>query len=220
MLHTYKIEGITCGGCQAGATRSLEQLSEVKKVYTDKDLQKIQIDTEQPLSLGQLNKAFEPAYKYKLSEYSYDPLEFWSDWKQWKRASANTLNCLIGCSLGDFAMIIFLQTYYPQMSMFLMMGLAIISGLVTSVVLETILLRIKEKLSWELAVVTAFRMSFLSMVVMELAENITDFSLTGGTVTTSQPFYWVALGIALIAGFFVPLPYNYYKLKKLGKSCH
>ncbi|MFN3345037.1 MAG: DUF4396 domain-containing protein [Chloroherpetonaceae bacterium] len=28
------------------------------------------------------------------------------------------------------------------------------------------------------------------------------------------------MGIALLAGFLVPLPYNYWKLKKFNKACH
>jgi hypothetical protein len=44
-------------------------------------------------------------------------------------------------------------------------------------------------------------MSFLSMVAMELAENATDYFLTGGMVPVTNPFYWVALAISLAACF-------------------
>lgn len=105
----------------------------------------------------------------------------------WKKAAKNTLNCLIGCSIGDFGTIIIVQTYYPATPIWLMM---------------------------------AFSMSFLSMLGMELVANFTDLTLTGGKVPVSGPFYWLALAISLLAGFLAPLPYNYYKLKKLGKACH
>ena len=146
--------------------------------------------------------------------------KFWDNTHTWKSASLNTLNCLIGCSIGDFGMIIFMQTHYPEVNIWLTMGLAMIAGLITSIILETILLKIKEKFNWAAALKTAFSMSFLSMLGMELAENLTDYFLTGGNVPTSDPFYWGALAIALGAGFLVPLPYNYYKLKKHGKACH
>ncbi|MCK4746859.1 MAG: DUF4396 domain-containing protein [Bacteroidales bacterium] len=73
---------------------------------------------------------------------------FWKNRNNWRRASFNTLNCLIGCSIGDFGMILFLQAYYPEPPMYLQMVLAI------------------------------------------------------------------------IAGFLLPLPFNYYKLQKHGKACH
>ena len=145
---------------------------------------------------------------------------FWSDPSIWKRAAKNTLNCLVGCSIGDFGTLIAFQHFAPYMPMFTIMGIAILAGLTTSILLETTLLRIREHFSWAMAFKTAFSMSFLSMVAMELAENATDFMLTGGNIPINQPFYWAALGIALLAGFVVPLPYNYYQLKKHGKACH
>jgi len=58
-------------------------------------------------------------------------------------------------------------------------------------------------------------MSLISMVSMELAMNITDVLLTGGAVIK----LWV-LPFMLFAGFITPLPYNYWRLKALGKACH
>jgi len=145
---------------------------------------------------------------------------FWGDNSTWKRASFNTLSCLIGCSIGDFAMIIFLQAFYPATPMYTQMILAIIAGLFTSVMLETSLLRYREKLVWKSALKMALSMSFLSMVAMEIAMNLTDFMITGGKMALSSPAYWLAFVPAAIAGFLVPLPYNYYQLKKYNKACH
>jgi copper chaperone CopZ len=144
----------------------------------------------------------------------------WKNPVTWKRASFNTLNCLIGCSIGDFGMILFLQAYYPETPMYLQMVLAIIAGLMTSIALESTILRIREKFNWSLALKTAFSMSFISMVGMEIAMNTTDFMITGGKASFASPGYWLALIPAMIAGFLLPLPYNYYKLQKHGKACH
>ena len=144
----------------------------------------------------------------------------WKNTVNWKRASFNTLNCLIGCSIGDFGMIIFLQAYYPETPMYLQMVLAIIAGLITSIALESTILRVREKFNWSLALKTAFSMSFISMVGMEIAMNTTDFMITGGKASFDTPGYWLALIPAMIAGFLLPLPYNYYKLQKHGKACH
>lgn len=145
---------------------------------------------------------------------------FWLDNKVWTKAAKNTVNCLIGCSIGDFGTLIAFQHFAPQTPMLTVMGLAIVAGLTTSVIFESIILHLKEGFAWLNALKTAFSMSFLSMVAMEFSENATDFMLTGGNVPLTDSFYWVALGISLTAGFLVPLPYNYYKLKKHGKACH
>ena len=147
-------------------------------------------------------------------------LSFWRDNTLWRRASFNTLNCLIGCSIGDFGMIIYLQAFYPETPMYWQMILAIIAGLSTSIMLETIILKTREHFNWLLALKTAFGMSFISMVAMEIAMNATDFMITGGKAAFDTVGYWLALVPALIVGFLTPLPYNYYKLKKFNKACH
>jgi hypothetical protein len=53
------------------------------------------------------------------------------------------------------------------------------------------------------------------MISMELAMNITDVIVTGGATLTPQ-----AILFMLIVGFLTPLPYNYWRLKTLGKACH
>ena len=147
-------------------------------------------------------------------------LDFWNNVENWKRASFNTLNCLIGCSIGDFGMIIFLQAYYPSTPLIWQMTLAIIAGLMTSVALETIILKSREKFNLGLAFKTALSMSFISMIGMEFAMNLTDFMITGGQAAFNTLSYWLALAPSMIVGFLLPLPYNYYKLEKHGMACH
>ena len=117
-------------------------------------------------------------------------------------------------------MIILLQAYYPETPMYLQMILAIIAGLTTSIALESTILRVREKFNWSLALKTAFSMSFISMIGMEIAMNASDFMITGGKAAFNTAGYWFALIPAMLAGFLFPLPYNYYKLQKHGKSCH
>ena len=94
------------------------------------------------------------------------------------------------------------------------MILAIINGLITSMALETIIL-LRQSFSFKNAVKTAFGMSFISMLSMELSMNMTDFIFTGGATLN-----WYVLPIMLFMGFITPLPYNYFKLKKYNISCH
>lgn len=156
---------------------------------------------------------------YSVKEDDNDGIS-WTSRRNWKKASFNTLNCLIGCSIGDFGMIIYLQAFHPGTSMITQMILAIIAGLMTSISLETVILKFREKFNWKLAFQTAVGMSFISMVGMEIAMNITDFAITGGKADFEDPMYWTALIIAMIAGFIAPLPYNYYRLEKYQMSCH
>ena len=52
----------------------------------------------------------------------------------------NTMWCLIGCSIGDFGTIYYFQVYPNEFSTMTIMILAVINGLITSIVLETIIL--------------------------------------------------------------------------------
>jgi hypothetical protein len=94
------------------------------------------------------------------------------------------------------------------------MLLAILNGLVTSIILETIIL-MRQKFNFKEALKVAIGMSFISMIAMELAMNLTDYYLTGGAILT-----WWVIPPMLIAGFFTPWPYNYWRLKKFGLDCH
>ena len=93
------------------------------------------------------------------------------------------------------------------------MSLAILNGLMTSITLETIIL--SWQMTLKLAFKTAVGMSLISMISMEVAMNVTDVMLTGGAVLT-----WWVIPIMLAVGFVTPLPYNYWRLKALGKACH
>ena len=138
----------------------------------------------------------------------------WNCRHTWRKSSKNTAWCLLGCSIGDFGTILFFQFSEIPFPVLGIMILAIINGLITSIALETIIL-IKQKFSFKNAIQTAFGMSFISMVSMEIAMNLTDYLITGGAVLN-----WYVIPIMLIVGFLTPLPYNYYKLKKYNISCH
>ena len=137
----------------------------------------------------------------------------WSCKHTWRRAYKNTLWCLLGCSIGDFGTIYFFQVYPMDISTLNIMILAIINGLITSIILETIILL--KQMSFKQALTTALGMSLMSMISMEVAMNLTDYLITGGAVLNLT-----VIPIMLIAGFITPLPYNYWRLKKYNKSCH
>ncbi len=137
------------------------------------------------------------------------------DWKckhTWARARYNTMWCLIGCSIGDMGTIAFFQfTGIPWPTMAIM-ALAIVNGLLTSIALETFIM--SRQMALGIAFKTAIGMSMISMIAMEIAMNVVDVTLTGGAKLN----LWV-IPIMLLAGFLAPLPYNYWRLKALGKAC-
>ena len=141
------------------------------------------------------------------------PTNQWTNVPNWKRASYNTVWCLIGCSIGDFGTIFFFQMTGIPWPTILIMTLAVVNGILTSIALETIIL--SRQMQFTPALKTACGMSLISMVSMEAAMNAVDVLLTGGAKLT----IWV-IPIMLLAGFLTPLPYNYWRLQVHGKSCH
>ena len=138
----------------------------------------------------------------------------WSCKHTWSRSAKNTFWCLLGCSIGDFGTILFFQLTNIPFPVLAIMVLAIINGIITSIILETIIL-LKQNFSIKQAFKTAVGMSLISMVSMEIAMNATDYFLTGGAILT-----WWVVPIMLAVGFVTPWPYNYWRLKKFNIACH
>ncbi len=138
----------------------------------------------------------------------------WSCKHTWKRSAKNTAWCLLGCAIGDLGTILFFQLTKIPFPILGIMTLAIINGLITSIILETIIL-LRQNLNFSKAFKTALGMSFISMVSMEIAMNVTDVILTGGAILN-----WWVVPIMLIVGFLTPWPYNYWRLKKYNIACH
>ena len=138
----------------------------------------------------------------------------WTCKNTWRLSAKNTAWCLLGCSIGDFGTILFFQLTKIPFPVLAIMILAIINGLVTSIILETFIL-IRQNISFDKAFKTAIGMSFISMISMEITMNLTDYFLTGGAILN-----WWIMPIMLGVGFLTPWPYNYWRLKKFGVNCH
>ena len=149
----------------------------------------------------------------KLTKPNIENQIDWFCFKTWKLSSKNTLWCLLGCSIGDIGTILFFQFYDIKISSLNLMVLAIINGLLTSILLETLIL-LKSMNLFE-SFKTAIGMSFISMISMELSMNLVDLIIVGEVKIT-----YISILPMLIAGFITPLPYNYWRLKKYKSSCH
>ena len=138
----------------------------------------------------------------------------WSCKHTWVISAKNTAWCVLGCAIGDFGTILFFQLTQIPFPVLGIMILAIINGLITSIILETIIL-MKQKFKFLEALKTALGMSFISMISMEVAMNLVDYLMVGEAKLT-----WWVLPFMLTAGFLTPWPYNYWRLKKFNEACH
>ena len=141
------------------------------------------------------------------------PRFHWKCKHTWRRSAKNTAWCLLGCSIGDFGTILFFQLSGIPWPTLPIMLLAIINGIITSIILETIVLSGQMILSK--AFRTAIGMSLISMISMELSMNAVDWIILG-----EAKLVWWIIPIMLIVGFLTPWPYNYYRLKKYNIACH
>ena len=141
------------------------------------------------------------------------PRFHWKCKHTWRRSAKNTLWCLLGCSIGDFGTILYFQLNAISWPTLSIMILAIINGLITSIILETIIL--SRQMAIKIAFQTALTMSFISMLAMEIAMNSVDWLILG-----EAKLVWWIVPIMLIVGFLTPWPYNYYRLKKYNIACH
>ena len=141
------------------------------------------------------------------------PRFHWKCKHTWRRSAKNTAWCLLGCSIGDFGTILYFQlTGIPWPTLYIMI-LAIINGIIASIILETVVL--SRQMIISKAFKTAIGMSLISMVSMEIAMNAVDWIIMGGA-----KLVWWVIPIMLLAGFLTPWPYNYYRLKKYNIACH
>ena len=141
------------------------------------------------------------------------PRFHWKCKHTWRRSAKNTAWCLLGCSIGDFGTILYFQLTGILWPTLYIMILAIINGIITSIILETVVL--SRQMIISKAFKTAIGMSLISMVSMEIAMNAVDWIIMGGA-----KLVWWVIPIMLLAGFLTPWPYNYYRLKKYNIACH
>lgn len=208
---TLDVGGMTCEGCSNRVKSALESIQGVNSADVSHE-SGIAIIVHQNVSKEIMTSSVQEI-GYTVDGKGED--FHWNDGSVWKQSAHNTKWCLVGCSIGDFGTIaafqfVFIDSGWTPM---MIMALAMFNGIMTSIALETFIL------SAQMALKEAFRvaigMSLISMISMEAAMNLVDFVLTGGAKLT----WWVILPM-LIAGFLTPWPYNYWRLKKYGVSCH
>ena len=130
-----------------------------------------------------------------------------------------TVHCLTGCAIGELAGLVIGVSL--GLDPWTTMALATFLGFISGYSLGLLPL-VKQGKGW----IEAFRLIWLgetiSIAVMELVMNFTDYHVGG--VTASSIFdarFWYGYGLALPAGFIAALPVNYWLLKRnFKKPCH
>ncbi len=134
-------------------------------------------------------------------------------------AAQSTLHCLTGCVIGEVTGLIIANLLglgiWP--TILLATTLAYLSGFT----LGLVPLMRREKISMGAAFKIIWIGEVVSIGVMEIAMNATDYAL-GGMQAPSifAPVFWLAIGGAVIAGFLAALPVNWWLLNRNLKSCH
>ena len=213
MAETVRLDvgGMTCDGCSNRVKESLEALSGVVSADV-RHVDGVAEISHSGVSREDLSAAIR-SVGYTVDGQGED--FHWRDSAVWRQSANNTKWCLIGCSIGDFGTIAAFQFIFTDSGWraTMIMALAMFNGIMTSIALETFILLSQMPLYEAFRV--AIGMSLISMISMEAAMNVVDLVLTGGAKLT----WWVILPM-LIAGFLTPWPYNYWRLKKYGVSCH
>ncbi len=232
------IGGMTCGGCGNNVATALGKVAGVESADVDHAIGIATVSHSAGVLVSDLEAAINIA-GYSLpsttpagSDSAVTAIAStstiatsgfnWSDGSVWKQSANNTKWCLIGCAIGEFGTLAYYSfseitaeiVLYSNMWYFFAI-LPLINGLATSVMLETFLL-MRGQMDFRGALSTAFGMSFISMLMMEIAMEFTDLLFTGGQLGMN----YYALPLMLLVGFLTPWPYNYWRLKKLGKACH
>ena len=208
---TLDVGGMTCDGCSNRVKTALESIQGVDSVN---------VSHESGVAIIEHQKVSREIMISSIKKIGYtvdgEGEDFhWKDGSVWKQSAHNTKWCLVGCSIGDFGTIAAFQFVFTDSGWtpMMIMALAMFNGIMTSIALETFILSAQMVLKEAFRV--AIGMSLISMISMEAAMNVVDLVLTGGAKLT----WWVIIPM-LIAGFLTPWPYNYWRLKKYGVSCH
>ena len=130
-----------------------------------------------------------------------------------------TLHCLTGCAIGELAGLAIGVSlgFSPWMTM----ALATILGFISGYTLGLLPL-VRTGKSWLEAFRTIWLGETVSIAVMELVMNLTDYHVGGVQVASIFHFqFWLGYLLALPAGFIVAWPVNYWLLtRNIKQHCH
>lgn len=134
-------------------------------------------------------------------------------------ATAATLHCLTGCVIGEvigLAIGVSLGLA-PWQTIILATTLAYISGFSLG-----LLPLVRQGMTFATALRTIWLGEAISIAVMEIAMNFTDYHMGGMTAGSMlDPMFWLGIAVAVPAGFIAAWPVNWWLLRRnIKKPCH
>jgi hypothetical protein len=130
-----------------------------------------------------------------------------------------TVHCLSGCAIGECAgLVIGVSLGLPPLQIIILAtGLAYLSGFA----LGAYPVMKRESIGFVAAIKIIWIGEVVSIGVMEVAMNATDYYMGGMTVDSIfSAVFLIAMGAALVAGFVAAWPVNYWLLNRNLKNCH
>lgn len=130
-----------------------------------------------------------------------------------------TLHCLVGCSIGEVAGLMIGVSL--GIGVWATMGLATALAFITGMSLAVFPLMRREGLGFRAAFAAIWLGEVVSITVMEIAMNATDY-FVGGVAADSvfEPIFWIGMLAALPAGFVAAWPVNRILIGRALKRCH
>lgn len=138
----------------------------------------------------------------------------------WAGAARITLHCLTGCAVGEWI----------GLSIGVLLAMETAHRVVLAVVLAYVFgfaLTLYPLMRGGMSFRQAFKIIWVgetvSIGVMELVMNVVDYQMggMGPGMSLVHPQYWIAFGVAAIAGYLVAWPVNFWLLKNsVKKPCH
>ena len=134
-------------------------------------------------------------------------------------AATVTLHCLLGCSIGEFIGLAIGVEF--GLSVAATVTLATVLAFITGFAMTLYPLVYRRGMTVALAFQTVWLGEVISIGVMEIAMNVTDY-LVGGMSATSMfdAIFWIGFAAALVAGYICAYPVNYYMVKRNMPRCH
>ena len=134
-------------------------------------------------------------------------------------AATVTLHCLTGCSIGEFIGLAIGVHFGLSVTVTIVLATAL--AFITGFALTLIPLVYHGSMSLALAFKTVWLGEVISIGVMEIAMNATDY-LVGGmsAASVTDSIFWIGFAAALVAGYICAYPINFYMLKRNMPRCH
>lgn len=129
-------------------------------------------------------------------------------------AASATLHCLTGCAIGEITGLIIgtILGLGTIATIALAVSLAFLFGYALS-----LLPLVKSGMALTSAATVVLAADTLSITTMEIVDNAVMLAFPGAMESIVNPFFWIAMSLALTAAFFAAWPVNYYLLKR-GKG--